>query len=300
MRSTAVLVLVGTALVSAAAHAEDERVLPAALEGDAELVARVGEELARRGVTIGTGEDAVSAALFQEADGIRVALRDPQGRTTLRMVSSVDTAAALVESWARRDIADPLLEPRAPPPPLPPPPPRSEPAVAAPVPITPPPSQWIPVLQLSGETWDRSVWVSGSVGACIHVGGLCLGGTARLARQLEAREQQLGDRYWVAYRQTDLEALAVAELPISLGRPVLLLGVGAGLGWRFDGYGVIGGVRGEARVGLLLPLWSKLALEVGLAAALAPADDHFDPMFPEPRPMERQLRMGIGLRWGLP
>jgi hypothetical protein len=302
MRWTSALVLVGTALLSTAAHAEDERVLPAALEGDPELVARVADELARRGVSIGAGDEVVMASLAQEGDGIRVALRDPQGRTTERLVSSVDTAAALVESWARRDIADPLLEPRAPPPPPPPAPlpPPPAPSVAVPVSIPPPPSQWIPVLQLSGESRDGSVWVAGSVGACIHVGILCLGGTARLARQLETREQQIADRYWVASKQTDLEALAVAELPISLGRPVLVLGVGAGLGWRLDGYGVLGGVRGEARVGLVLPLWSKLALEAGLAAALAPADDHFDPMFAEPRPTERQLRMGFGLRWGLP
>ena len=159
-----------------------------------------------------------------------MALRDPQGRTTERLVTSADTAAALVESWARRDIADPLLEPRAPPPPPPPPAPEPAPSVVLPVPVAPPPSQWLPVLQLSGESWNRSVWLAGAVGACIHVGRLCLGGTARLAQQLQPRERALDDRLWLSYRQTDLAALALAELPISLGRPVLLLGLGVGLG----------------------------------------------------------------------
>jgi hypothetical protein len=301
MRWTSALVLVGTALLSAAAHAEDERVLPAALEGDPELVARVGDELARRGVTLGTGDEVVAANLAREGDGIRVALHDPQGRATERVVASVDTAAALVESWSRRDIADPLLAPRAPRPPIPPPPaPEPEPAVSVPVPIPPPPSPWMPVLQLGVEAWDGSAWMAGSVGACFHVGSLCLGGAVRLARELEEHEAQINARDWATYKQTDLAALAVVELPISLGRPVLLLGVAGGMGWRFDGIGGVMAPRGEARVGLALPLWSKLALEVGLAAGVGPADDHFDPMFPEPRPMERQLRVGFGLRWGLP
>src|SRR5438477_12916199 len=107
MRWTSALALVAASLLAGAARADsEERVLPAALEGDPALVAKVGDELTRRGVTAGSGDDAVLASLAQEGDGIRVALRDPQGRTTERLVSSVETAAALVESWARRDIAD--------------------------------------------------------------------------------------------------------------------------------------------------------------------------------------------------
>src|SRR5256885_15559611 len=114
MRWTSALALVVGALLSGGAHADGERVLPAALEGDPALVAEVGEELSRRGVSVGTGEEVVSASVTAEADGIRVTLRDPQGRTTDRLVATVDPAAALVESWARRDIARPPPGPRTP------------------------------------------------------------------------------------------------------------------------------------------------------------------------------------------
>jgi len=300
MRWTFAAALLGASLLARTAQAEgEEPVLPAALAGDPALVAQLSDELVRRGVPSGSGEEAVQASVVQEGDGIRVALRDPQGRTTDRLVASVDTAAALVESWARRDIADPLLAPRAPV--QPPPPLVAAPAVVVPMeaPSPPPASIWTPVLRLQGESWNRSLWLAGSVGACARVGAMCLGGSMRLARQLESHDPPFEERFPLRM-QTDFETLAQAELPIALGRPVLVLGLGVGLGWRFDNVGWQAGLRGEARVGLVLPIWSRLALDAGLTAALAPATDDRDPNFPEPRPTERQLRVGFGLRWGLP
>ena len=302
MRWTPALTLLGACLLVRTAHADgQERVLAAALAGDPALVTQVGEELARRGVSSGTGDEVVQATLVPEGEGIRVALRDPQGRATDRLVSTVDTAAALVESWARRDIADPLLEPRLP---VHPPPP---PLVAAPVDVVPlapaaaapAASVWTPVLRLDGESWHRSMWLAVSGGACARIGALCVGGAMRLARQLQQPDEPFDQRFQTG-AQTDFETLALAELPISLGRPVLLLGLGAGVGWRLDGIGYQADLRGQASVGLALPIWSRLALDVGLTLAAEPGTDLRDPISPQPRPTERQLRMGFGLRWGLP
>ena len=83
------------------------------------------------------------------------------------------------------------------------------------------------------------------------------------------------------------------------GRPVLLLGAAAGLGWRHDGADGQMGIRQELRATLALPLWSKLAVDAGVTAGVGPRPAE------EGRPEERwvsrgQLRFGLGLRWGMP
>jgi hypothetical protein len=47
-------------------------------------------------------------------------------------------------------------------------------------------------------------------------------------------------------------------------------------------------------------LWSRLALDIGLAVAVGSHDDDGDVGPVGPRPADGQLRFGLGLRWGLP
>ena len=209
-------------------------------------------------------------------------------------MATAETAAALIESWARPGIAEPLLERRAPVAAAAP-----VATLAAPAPPAESGARWTPTLRLDAETTggDRALWLGAAVGVCGRVGPFCLGGEARIAHQLDGAHAAPGwpDRSL----QSDLQGLLLVEIPISLGRPVLLLGAGAGLGWRHDGDDGRLGIRQELRATLALPLWSKLAVDAGVTAGVGPRPSE------EGRPEERwvsrgQLRFGLGLRWGMP
>jgi hypothetical protein len=133
--------------LTVAGGARGQEATPVVLEGNPALVSEVTDELARRAVAIGAAADdqAIRVNLAPTEDGMLLGLRDPHGRTAERRVSTVETAAALIESWARPAIADPLLAPRRPP---------AAPAVqraAAPA-ATAQPQGWTPVLRVGGET----------------------------------------------------------------------------------------------------------------------------------------------------
>jgi hypothetical protein len=277
------------------ARAAGEPSLPAVLDGDPALVAQVGDALAGRGVATAASApgEAVRVQLTSGTNGISLALRDQHGRAAERTVATAETAAALIESWTRQGIAEPLL--------------RHPPAVTpAPVMETVVPvaeARWTPSFRLSGETafgLDRSLSMGVSAGACLRLGPLCLGAAGRFARDLGESEARLERGLLARPRPSaDLEALGTVELPIPLGQATLVLGVGAGMGWGSDGEREGAGLRTEARAALAVPMGPRLSLELGIAAAMAPG----------PRPPalageavalpDGQLRFGLGVRWGL-
>ena len=297
-RRLAGLAILGATLLGGRARAgSDERpALPALLEGDPALVAIVADDLGRRGVATAAAGDgaAIRVTLAQEPGDILLGLRDQQGRAAERRVATAETAAALIESWARPGIAQPLLDRQAPPPPV---------APAAAILGAPPAGEtgarWTPMLRLGAETGGvHGLWLGAAVGGCGRLGPLCLGGEARIAHQLD-RAHDPDPRFESLPAESDMQALLLVEWPISLGRPVLVLGAGAGLGWRHGGDDGRLGIRQELRATVALPLWSRLAIEVGATAGVGPQAAE------EGRPEERwaprgQLRFGLGLRWGLP
>jgi len=276
----------------ARADGQERPALPALLEGDPELVATVGDELGRRGVaTMATSEDqAIRVTLARQPDGIVLALHDPQGRAAERRVATAETAATLIESWARPGLAEPLLDRQPPPPP---------PAiVTAPVlPAEPAARRWTPVFRFGADNGDHRLWLGAGVGACGRVGPLCLGGELRLAHQIGGDRERAAPGL-PAPAESDLQGLLLAELPVALGRPVVVLAVGAGLGRRYDGQTSKIGVRQELRATVALPLWSRLAAEAGVIAGLGP--HRTEEGRPERWVSTGQLRFGLGLRWGLP
>jgi hypothetical protein len=317
------LVLLAATLAARLAAAGGEAPLPAVLEGDPALVAAIGAGLAGRGIATPARSEGdavrVSVVRAQGGDGILLTIRDPQGRTLERLVATPDTAVALIESWTRPEIAEPLLAPRAAA--VAPPPAASVvPTPAAPVAPTPTihrearmppaaatPSPWVPLLRLGGETSadvERTWWLSASVGACGRVGPLCLGAEARVARLFDEAWDVVDHRVVTRTEsRSDWVALMTADLPIPLGRPTLIVGLGIGLGRRIgSGAGAVA-PRSEVRASLALPLWSQLAIDLGLTATLDPRDDDGDvgaPGFTPSRPAGGHLRAGIGLRWGMP
>src|SRR5215831_9161029 len=85
--------------------------LRASLTGDGAAVGSVGAALKARGIQgdAADGCTALRVALTRSEGGLRVEALDPVGISTARVVTSPNTAAALIESWLRTDIAAPLL-----------------------------------------------------------------------------------------------------------------------------------------------------------------------------------------------
>lgn len=298
MKGSMLVLVLGTTCLGRLAWAEPA--LPAVLDGDPALVASVGGDLAQRGIatTAPPDSEVVRVRLAQEPQGIVVDLHDPQGREEERTVASAQTAAALIESWTRQEIADPLLAPRRAPEVVPPPAPTIV-QTPAPPPVAPP-SRWRPTVHLEATTADAGGWWLGArAGTCARLGPVCLGGEARLARRFgrDPADESGPLGPMPSYDRSDWQALATAEVPISLGTPVLLLGMGAGFGRWLDGGRATVGPRSEARAHLLVPFATRLALEVGLTAALARHDDGEG--WPSRR-TDGQIALGLGLRWGLP
>src|SRR5262245_55115750 len=83
----------------------------AAVDGDAELAREIAGVLAQRGVAAATPR-CPAAVRHVARRGARIAVRVvAPDRDIERDVASPDTAATVIESFARRDLAAPLLQP---------------------------------------------------------------------------------------------------------------------------------------------------------------------------------------------
>jgi hypothetical protein len=213
---------------------------------DAEALTR---ELVARGVPVEPdgfppGPCPRTAVSVVRADGaLRVTITDGVGRRAERSVSSVATAATLVESWLRLSaLADadpapvvaapaPVVAAPAPSPAPPPAPSRPTPLVAreptstdVAVEATPDApaervvSRWL--VDASGEygmARDRTRWSGGRVRGCVRLGPVCVGPMFRVAGN--DRQEKL------------VEGYLQADLPLRFGavslRPAIALGAGA-------------------------------------------------------------------------
>jgi hypothetical protein len=272
------------------------------LSGDAASTAAVGSALRRHGIhgTAAVGCSPLRVAIARCDGGLRVDLTGPRGEMTERVVASADTAALLIESWLRTDIAAPLLaahaldDPEAAAAaPAPPPPAAADVAAPAPTPrpseasaavvqsATPaPPTAGGPLtLALAGDaavSRDGSRAGGATLAACARVGRLCIGLTARLARVWAVSPVADVSRALEHVSGYGADGFVGAELITRLGRATLRPGVGVGVGWigtrgaivehdaNFDAFGP----RAEARLALDWPLGHALAVELQLAGGL--------------------------------
>ena len=177
----------------------------------------------------------VRASLTAGADAHSYALRieDGFGRTNERLAGDAETAASLIESWVLDEDAD-LLAPRlvstlAPA--------AAAPSTAAEVqalsPVTAPPVAGAPRWRLFG-VGEVSVgtapatWLGGAATGCHRAGPVCVGARARLGRAREWQQELVFD---AALEQTAVDALAIAAVPLTRGRLMLLPLIGLGVGW---------------------------------------------------------------------
>src|SRR5690606_9252492 len=112
---------VGVALLSTPvqAQAEGGPSCSATVEvtGDMEVAQDISAMLSRRGLPPPSHPSVsacppVTARVREHAGMLEVEIDDGQGRRQERRVGSLEAAAALIESWARVDLPDPLLSRR--------------------------------------------------------------------------------------------------------------------------------------------------------------------------------------------
>ena len=286
MLRVAVLVVLATASLPARAT---ECAAAAKVEGDDELARQVAGELEARGVSsvASPGCIALHARLHASGGAVVVDVVDVSGRHVERRTASTASAATVIESWARSELTDDLLERRTAPAPVPTDRPR-------------------PFVAVSGESAigsDGSIWTGASLSGCAWLGPACVGADLRLALD----EGWTGDSHRVGGHRSENDVLITAELPARGPRLVVAPGVGVGFGWLRSHSPDGGGqrvsldwesARAEAHLRIATPIAGGVWLTAAASAVVLPsaATDivfHDGAMVAaEPRAF---IRFGIGL-----
>ena len=221
-----------------------------------------------------------------------------------RAVGEPATAATVIESWARTDLAAPLLETRAVP--------AAEARVAAPAPAVAlaPAAQGIQLF-LAEETSlasDRTVWQGAQLGACVMLGPICAAARVHGGKVIAKPDG------WDRFARKGGALYVGIDVPIAAGRTRLTPGFAAGYGMMLthhigDGEktGIeISGPRAEVHVALAIPLTPHIAIDLATSAELtqatgmethgsAPSPDAAILYPDEPRAL---FRFAIGVRYG--
>ncbi|AKU90933.1 hypothetical protein AKJ08_1320 [Vulgatibacter incomptus] len=306
--------------------------------GDGDTVSPIAAELQDRAVEIGPDDRcrSIRVRVERSSDAYRIVREDPGGDGTSRLVHEPRTLIALIESWARGDLAAPLLDPSL----IPPPPSNAaaEPPVALPAasqdqaPATAPTA--ISKVEASAAAWALAA--GGEVG-WTGGGDPELGVVASLALRKHAIEPLLTMRWGQsgavleaglpAARRWTTELLVGARAPWRLGAISIAPGLGLGLGLdgtrRDSCRGCSGPVvpddasvtraelRAEGSIGVLAALSKDLSLDFALSASASPLASG-EPSIPgwaadlgddarhfglPPAPRFR-LRAAAGLSWG--
>jgi hypothetical protein len=270
------------------------------LHGEAALVSAVGDLLAQRGVVCADVRGEV------RHDGSSIVVTRDDTLPIERRVADVATAATVIESWSDRNVSDPLLESH------PVPAIRVASAAVAPPPRVviverqaPPSSFHGSQLFAAGETSyanDRTTWAGAQIGACVVVGPVCAAASVRFANVVD------GPAFWTGLDRRDIEVLIGGDVPLNVGRGLLLLGFGGGTGQvhtRVDSRddhrmaSETGGLRAEIHAAYAYPLTRSIAFDVSFSLDLTQAT-RSEKTTTMPLPDEPLVlgRLGLGLRWG--
>ncbi len=258
------------------------------LNGDPGLVRDVGKLLVQRGVELGACPE-LQVSISRSADGIVVAQDGAE-----RHVSEPISAAIVLESWARADVAEPLL--------------AAHELVLDEAPLTlaadrkaPRGMQVFAAVEDSLAS-DRTDWTGVGGGACMMVGRICVAGRARYAKVVD------GPGPWQhELDRTGSELLLGGDVPLHFGRATVSPGFGGGVGMidtRSDDrddhmHSTTPGLRADAHAALSYPLGDRLSLDLTFAVDMTEAT-HFQsmPAFALPNEPWLLARVGAGLRYG--
>lgn len=257
------------------------------LVGDPALVAEVGRELAARGIATDAPACAVVEARVEARDGA-IAISIESMQAIERAVREVETAATVIESFARDDAA-PLLATRA----------VAAPAAVAPKRAVPPPERHRGLHLFAGLESalgnDESRWLGFHAGGCYMLEVVCLAARVRTSNRTDEQDMEPWRESW--------EAIVGIDVPFGIGRWSIEPGIGFGpSGMRTRGTtdkAYTNGIRGEAHVTVSIPVALRFAVDVHVAANLLQSvhfDDHGNGTLP-PEPWGF-ARLGVGLRYG--
>ncbi|MDX2087786.1 MAG: hypothetical protein SFX73_08050 [Kofleriaceae bacterium] len=293
MKRSAALAVVMAVTSAAPAYAET-CALAVALEGDAQLVATLGAELAGRGIEIRPTCTDHTARVERRGDALAISIIEAAHAPVERVVRGMKTAAAVVESYVRDDVGTPLLEVRTPSPR--PPAPAETPSEA------PKRSAELTGVHVFGVfessvANDGTAWGGMHVGACIMVGRLCAGG------RLRGSTVSTEDKFWSQTRRKSGEMMVGLDVPFRLRRFLLTPGAAAGVGDVTTGPREMrsrsANFRAEAHVAFSVPLSKSFALDLSVVGTLAQQVKR-EPGYMDDVPAEPFgfLRFGVGVRWG--
>lgn len=278
--------------------------------GDPALVATVRRLLAERDPAAATASCPVVHARL-ERRGAAIAVVRVTEVVEERIVTAPETAAAVIESWSRTDLEEPLLEldalaPLAAPSPADVAPPAARGPATLSSTVRPRPVMRSGGLQgfaalESSFADDQTRWTGAVVGVCVPLGRICASARARFAAVTD------GPRMWSwAERQAE-DVLFGGDVPVGLGRTRLTVGFGAGMGAvhtrsRADGESAGSetfGLRADTHAAWQVPISSWLAIDLSATIDLAQVVDAEVSRTPSIADEPWLLaRLGAGLRVG--
>lgn len=274
-----------------------------ALTGDDALVTAIGELLGARGIAHETPRcPVVRAKVERRGAWLVVGIDGPDGVPIERTVTETATAATVIESWTRSDVAAPLLATHD----LPAVGDAPGPAVVV---VSPPAARGIQLFAAAETSVasDRTVWQGMQLEACIMLGPICAAARVHGGKVISRPAS------WDDFARKGAEVYAGIDVPIALGRTRLTPGFAAGYGTMFtrhhsDGeqMGVeISGPRAEVHVAFSIPLSAHLALDLVTTGALTQAtamethgQDVPDPTVAFPDEPRALVRFAVGVRYG--
>lgn len=282
-----------------------------ALTGDEALVTAVRDLLGARGIARDTPRcPAVRARVERRGALLVVGIEGPDGAPIERSVSEVATAATVIESWTRSDVAAPLLATRD----VPELPglaglPGLDGGAPAVVIVSPPAARGIQLYAAEETSFasDGTVWEGMQLAACIMLGPICA------SARVHAGKVVTQPSSWTGLSRKGGEAYAGIDVPIAVGRTRLTPGFAAGYGTIFthrgseeDRMGVeISGPRAEVHAAFSLPLTAHIAVDLMLTGALTQATamethghDIPDPVAVFPNEPRGFVRFAVGVRYG--
>lgn len=188
--------------------------------GEPTLVRLLGERLKASGIatTQTSGCPTAHVRVEQRGEQIHVEVTDSFGRTGIREVHDVATAATIVESWTSQEIDEGSLPPEV----------VAKEVVTNETPALP--STWRHGLTAAFESsagGDRSLWLGVAVSGCVRLGPACAGAIMRGTQATSAGTSGAA----IDHDLKQFAAIATVGLPRHLGSFVVTPGIGIGYGW---------------------------------------------------------------------